>query len=204
MYSGTPASVALPERSSRGMMSSASTPTVRHSAAVKNARLRRRLRGSAWTLGRSFMSLRSLALRRRALLRPCRARAERAGDRHDAEHLERGAPADWRGCGVRDAACGSFASGSAALLSDVSSSSSLIAPPPCAAARCSRSCATRARGSSTSGSCPPARRTGRRRRRTGSCTSCAWQFALSTDVFGSLPMRTPPSSWMIVPPAAMP
>ena len=30
-------------------------------------------------------------------------------------------------------------------------------------------------------------------------TSCAWQFALTTDVFGSLPMRAPPSSWMIVP-----
>ena len=38
MYAGTPASVALPDRPSRGMMSSASTLTVRHSAAVKNAR----------------------------------------------------------------------------------------------------------------------------------------------------------------------
>src|SRR5262249_52692400 len=35
-------------------------------------------------------------------------------------------------------------------------------------------------------------------------TSCAWQFALTTDVFGSLPMRAPPSSWIIVPPAARP
>ena len=34
--------------------------------------------------------------------------------------------------------------------------------------------------------------------------SCAWQFRLSADVFGSLPMRMPPSSWMMRPPAAMP
>jgi hypothetical protein len=36
MNSGTPASVALPERSSRGMTMSARTRTVRYSAAVKN------------------------------------------------------------------------------------------------------------------------------------------------------------------------
>ena len=36
MNSGTPASVALPERSSFGMIMSASAPTVAHSSAVKN------------------------------------------------------------------------------------------------------------------------------------------------------------------------
>src|SRR5690606_27089906 len=35
-------------------------------------------------------------------------------------------------------------------------------------------------------------------------TSCAWQCALSADVFGSLPMRTTPASWMIRPPASRP
>src|SRR5207237_8458840 len=34
--------------------------------------------------------------------------------------------------------------------------------------------------------------------------SCAWHQRLSTEVFGSAPMRMPPSSWMMVPPAAMP
>src|SRR2546427_3378256 len=35
-------------------------------------------------------------------------------------------------------------------------------------------------------------------------TSCAWHQRFSTDVFGSSPMRVPPSSWMIRPPAAIP
>src|SRR5438128_935252 len=34
--------------------------------------------------------------------------------------------------------------------------------------------------------------------------SYAWHQRLSTEVFGSSPMRMPPSSWMMVPPAAMP
>src|SRR6266513_26539 len=34
--------------------------------------------------------------------------------------------------------------------------------------------------------------------------SCAWHQRLSTEVLGSSPMRMPPSSWMMVPPAAMP
>ena len=43
MNSGTSASVALPERSSRGMMLSASTRTVRHSCGGEEGALRRRL-----------------------------------------------------------------------------------------------------------------------------------------------------------------
>src|SRR5438046_123031 len=35
-------------------------------------------------------------------------------------------------------------------------------------------------------------------------SSCACPQRLTTDVLGSSPMRVPPSSWMIVPPAAMP
>src|SRR5438132_7670307 len=35
-------------------------------------------------------------------------------------------------------------------------------------------------------------------------TSCVWQLLFTTDVLGSAPMRAPPSSWMITPPAAMP
>src|SRR5206468_12997584 len=34
--------------------------------------------------------------------------------------------------------------------------------------------------------------------------SWAWHQRLSTDVFASAPMRVPPSSWRMVPPAAMP
>src|SRR3989449_7756029 len=34
--------------------------------------------------------------------------------------------------------------------------------------------------------------------------SCAWHQRFSTDVPGSLPMRVPPSSWMMVPPVASP
>ena len=34
--------------------------------------------------------------------------------------------------------------------------------------------------------------------------SCAWHQRFVTDVFGSSPMRAPPSSWMMTPPAAMP
>ncbi len=33
--------------------------------------------------------------------------------------------------------------------------------------------------------------------------SCAWQLLFSTDVFGSWPMRTHPTSWMMRPPGAM-
>ena len=34
--------------------------------------------------------------------------------------------------------------------------------------------------------------------------SCAWQCAFRTDVFGSLPIRVAPASWMITPPTASP
>src|SRR5437870_13495485 len=34
--------------------------------------------------------------------------------------------------------------------------------------------------------------------------SCAWHQRFVTEVFGSSPMRAPPSSWMMTPPAAMP
>ena len=34
--------------------------------------------------------------------------------------------------------------------------------------------------------------------------SCAWQFRLSAEVFGSLPMRVAPASWMMRPPTARP
>src|SRR2546425_10081165 len=35
-------------------------------------------------------------------------------------------------------------------------------------------------------------------------TSCVWQLLFTTEVLGSAPMRAPPSSWMMTPPAAMP
>ena len=34
--------------------------------------------------------------------------------------------------------------------------------------------------------------------------SCAWHHSLSTDDFGSFPMRVQPASWMMRPPASSP
>ena len=34
--------------------------------------------------------------------------------------------------------------------------------------------------------------------------SCAWHHSFSTEVFGSVPMRVAPASWMIRPPASRP
>ena len=157
MYSGTPASVALPERSSRGMMLSASMRTVRHSCGGEELR---RVRGSR--------RRRSASLRARACADcACCARASAAARRSAR------APSS---AARRVTAFAGLGSRRARRRVATSSLSSLIVPPPCAAARCSRSCATTSARIVHVGFLSACETNGPPSATNRFFTSCAWQL----------------------------
>src|SRR5213080_2796821 len=162
MNSGTPASVALPERSSLGMMRSTSRRTVSHSCAVK--------------FFGSYGAPRSSA-----------SRASAEASRTDS--------------GAQRNAVASGATASRPTAERLSIASPIVHSSPrfMTSAMCSLVRSESARivqvgflsACDTNG--PPSV-TNR------FLQSCAWHQRLSTEVFGSSPMRMPPSSWMMVPP----
>ena len=168
MNCGTPASVALPDRSSRGMIRSTSTVTVAYSCAVKNFGLNGVARFAACARAASACS------------RACCASAG----------VQTSAAANGADVTMRSAARRVIGAIRAFL--------------DCAAARCARTCASPARGSSRCNSCARCETNGPPSATNRFFTSCAWQFAFSTDVCGSFPIRVVPTSWMMRPTGSRP